>query len=197
MTDQVSMTVLVIDDDAHIRSSIGKFLIARGHTVIEAADGEKGVEVVESQAVDIVITDVKMPKMDGLEVLRRVRSISPETEVIVITGVKEPENAFRALREGAFDFFNKPFKVEDLNAAIQRTVRYQTLRKETSRMQARLDRLVAGERERGGLNAIIRGGGGGGEYEGADQTGGCDWSYNGAYHWGDGYRKRTGCSSRA
>ncbi|MCE2432636.1 MAG: sigma-54-dependent Fis family transcriptional regulator [Candidatus Latescibacteria bacterium] len=155
MTGQVSMTVLVIDDDAHIRSSIGKFLIARGHTVIEAADGEKGVEVVESQAVDIVITDVKMPKMDGLEVLRRVRSISPETEVIVITGVKEPENAFRALREGAFDFFNKPFKVEDLNAAIQRTVCYQTLRKETSRMQARLDRLVAQERERGGLNAII------------------------------------------
>ena len=155
MTDQVSMTVLVIDDDAHIRSSIGKFLIARGHTVIEAADGEKGVEVVESQAVDIVITDVKMPSMDGLEVLRQVQSLSPETEVIVITGVKEAENAFRALREGAFDFFNKPFKVEDLNAAIQRTVRYQTLRKETSRMQARLDWLVAEERERGGLNAII------------------------------------------
>ncbi len=155
MTDQVSMTVLVIDDDAHIRSSIGKFLIARGHTVIEAANGEKGVEVVESQAVDIVITDVKMPGMDGFEVLRRVQSISPETEVIVITGVKEAENAFRALREGAFDFFNKPFKVEDLNAAIQRTVRYQVLRKETSRMQTRLDRLVAQERERGGLNAII------------------------------------------
>ncbi len=155
MNEQVSMTVLVVDDDAHIRSSIGKFLIARGHTVIEAADGEKGVEVVESQAVDIVIVDVKMPKMDGFEVLRRVRSVSPETEVIVITGVKEAENAFRALREGAFDFFNKPFKVEDLNAAIQRTMRYQVLRKETSRMQARLDQFVAQERERDGLNAII------------------------------------------
>ena len=155
MTDQVSMTVLVIDDDAHIRSSIGKFLIARGHTVIEAANGEKGVEVLESQAVDIVITDVKMPGMDGFEVLRRMRSIASEIEVIVITGVKESENAFRALREGAFDFFSKPFKVEDLNAAIQRTVRYQVLRKETDRMQARLDRLVVQERERSGLNAII------------------------------------------
>ena len=155
MNDQVSMTVLVIDDDAYIRSSIGRFLIARGHTVIEAADGEKGVEVVKSQAVDIVITDVKMPKMDGLEVLRQVRSVSPETEAIVITGVKEVENAFRALRDGAFDFFNKPFKVEDLNAAIQRTVRYQALRKKKDRMQARLDQLVAQERERSGLNAII------------------------------------------
>ena len=155
MTDQVSMTVLVIDDDAHIRSSIGKFLIARGHTVIEAANGEKGVEVVESQAVDIVITDVKMPGMNGFDVLRRVRSVAPEIEVIVITGVKESENAFRALREGAFDFFSKPFKVEDLNAAIQRTVRYQALRKETDRMQARLDLFVVQERERSGLNAII------------------------------------------
>ncbi len=155
MAEQVSMTVLVIDDDAHIRAAIGKFLIARGHTVIEAANGEKGVEVVESQAVDIVITDVKMPGMDGFEVLRRVRSVSPEAEVIVITGVKEAENAFRALREGAFDFFNKPFKVEELHAAIRRTVRYQVLRKEKNRVQDRLDQFVAQERERGGLNAII------------------------------------------
>ena len=155
MNEQVSMTVLVVDDDAHIRSSIGKFLIARGHTVIEAANGEKAVEVLESQAVDIVITDVKMPGMDGFEVLRRVRSIAPDIEVIVITGVKESENAFRALREGAFDFFSKPFKVEDLNAAIQRTVRYQALRKEKDRMQARLDLFVVQERERSGLNAII------------------------------------------
>ena len=155
MEQQVSMTVLVIDDDAHIRTAIGKFLIARGHTVIEAANGERGVEVVESQAVDIVITDVKMPGMDGFEVLRRVRSVSPEAEVIVITGVKEAENAFRALREGAFDFFNKPFKVEELHAAIQRTVRYQALRKEKDRVQDRLDRFVAQERERSGLNALI------------------------------------------
>ena len=155
MNDQVSMTILVIDDDAHIRSSIGKFLIARGHTVIEAANGERGVEVVESQAVDIVITDVKMPGMDGFEVLWQVRSVAPEIEVIVITGVKESEHAFRALRAGAFDFFSKPFKVEDLNAAIQRTVRYQALRKETSRMQARLDHYLVQERARSGLSAII------------------------------------------
>ena len=155
MEQQVSMTVLVIDDDAHIRTAIGKFLIARGHTVIEAANGERGVEVVESQAVDIVITDVKMPGMDGFEVLRRVRSVSPEAEVIVITGVKEAENAFRALREGAFDFFNKPFKVEELHAAIQRTVRYQVLRKEKNRVQDRLDQFVVQERERSDLNALI------------------------------------------
>ena len=93
--------------------------------------------------------------MNGFEVLRQVQSISPETEVIVITGVQEAENAFRALREGAFDFFNKPFKVEELNAAIQRTVRYQALRKEKDRVQAKLDRMEAKEREKSGLNALI------------------------------------------
>ncbi len=155
MPEQVSMTVLVIDDDAHIRTAIGKFLIARGHTVIEAANGERGVEVVGSQAVDIVITDVKMPGLDGFEVLRRMRSVAPEIEVIVITGVNESEHAFRALREGAFDFFTKPFKVEALQAAIRRTVRYQALRKEKDRVQARLDRMVVQERARRGLNAII------------------------------------------
>ena len=134
MPEQVSMTVLVIDDDTHIRTAIGKFLIARGHTVIEAANGERGMEVVESQAVDIVITDVKMPGLDGFEVLRRMRSVAPEIEVIVITGVNESEHAFRALREGAFDFFTKPFKVEALQAAIRRTVRYQALRKEKDRV---------------------------------------------------------------
>ena len=67
----------MIDDDTHIRTAIGKFLIARGHTVIEAANGERGVEVVGSQAVDIVITDVKMPGLDGFEVLRRCGLLRP------------------------------------------------------------------------------------------------------------------------
>ena len=155
MPESVSMDILVIDDDAKIRASVGKFLIARGHTVIEAANGEKGLKVVKSQAVDIVITDVKMPGIDGFEVLRQVRELSPETEVIVVTGINDAENAFRALRDGAFDFFTKPFKIELLNAAIQRTVRYQTLRKEKSRVEARLDRIEAQERERNGLDAIV------------------------------------------
>ncbi len=192
MNEQVSMTVLVIDDDAHIRTAIGKFLIARGHTVIEAANGVRGVAVVESQAVDIVITDVKMPKMDGFEVLRRVRSVAPETEVIVITGVKEAENAFRALREGAFDFFNKPFKVEELHAAIQRTVRYQMIRKEKDRVQDRLDQFVAQERERSGLNALI------GESEAVVRMKvEIHGSYDGADCWGDGYGEGIGCAGTA
>ena len=129
MAEPISMTILIIDDDADLRVALGKLLIAKGYTVVEAANGERGVEVVASQAIDIVITDVNMPGMDGFEVLRRVRTIAPETEVIIITGFIEAEHASRASREGAIGFFNKPFNVENLNAAIQRTARYQMLKK--------------------------------------------------------------------
>ena len=136
--------------------------------------------------------------MDGFEVLRRVRSVAPEIEVIVITGVKESENAFRALREGAFDFFNKPFKVEDLNAAIQRTVRYQSAsQRGRTGCKPGWTQFEAQERERGGLNAIIGASEVVGKMKAQIKQVAADRSYNGAYHWGDRYGEGTGCASRA
>ncbi len=152
---QAGMSILVIDDDPEIRSSVGMFLQARGHMVYEAADGFVGMKVLRREAVDIVITDVKMPGMDGFEVLREVKRLSPDTEVIVITAFSEVEHAFRAMRDGAFDFFTKPFKVEELNASLQRTMRYQTLHREKNRMQARLERINTESRQRFGLAAIV------------------------------------------
>ena len=152
---QAGMSILVIDDDLEIRSSVGMFLQARGHMVYEAADGFVGVKVLRRETVDIVITDVKMPGMDGFEVLREVKRLSPDTEVIVITAFSEVEHAFRAMRDGAFDFFTKPFRVEELNASLQRTMCYQGLRREKNRMQARLDRINAESRQRFGLAAIV------------------------------------------
>ncbi len=152
---QPRLSILVIDDDPEIRSSVGMFLQARGHMVYEAADGLVGVKVLRREAVDIVITDVKMPGMDGFEVLREVKRLSPDTEVIVITAFSEVEHAFRAMRDGAFDFFTKPFKVEELNASLQRTMRYQGLHREKNRMQARLERIKAESRQRFGLAAIV------------------------------------------
>ena len=152
---QVRLSIMVVDDAPEIRSSVGMFLQARGHMVYEAADGFVGVKVLRREAVDIVITDVKMPGMDGFEVLREVKRLSPDTEVIVVTAFSEVEHAFRAMRDGAFDFFTKPFRVEELNASLQRTMCYQGLRREKSRMQARLDRINAESRQRFGLAAIV------------------------------------------
>ena len=152
---QAGMSILVIDDDPEIRSSVGMFLQARGHMVYEAADGLVGMKVLRREAVDIVITDVKMPGMDGFEVLRKVKRLSPDTEVIVITAFNEIEYAFRAMRDGAFDFFTKPFRVEELNASLQRTVRYHALRREKNRVQARLESINAASRQRFGMGAIV------------------------------------------
>jgi DNA-binding NtrC family response regulator len=139
-----SLSILVIDDDPDILGSIRQYLEDRGHRVFLAHTGEEGLRTLEKEPIDIVITDVKMPGMDGFEVLRRVKAVSSGTDVIIITGYREIENAFRAMREGAFDFFTKPLKVQDLSASLQRTARFRALRQERDRIQARLDRLDVG-----------------------------------------------------
>jgi len=141
MPENITLSVLVIDDDPDIRQSIETYLVDRGHRVALAASGEDGLDILRKETVDIVITDVKMPGMDGFEVLREVQNISLQIDVIMITGFQEIENAFRAMREGAFDFFTKPLKVQDLSASLQRTVRFQTLRREKDRVQQQLDQL--------------------------------------------------------
>ena len=152
---RVGMDILVADDDPKVTSSVGKFLKARGHRVHEAGDGSAAVEILQRETIDIVITDLKMPGVDGFEVLREARRLSPDAEVILITGYDDPESSFRAIREGAFDFFSKPFKVEDLNASVQRTVRFQSIQRDRKRTQERLDRMGAEARQRYGLSEII------------------------------------------
>ena len=108
---KAGMSILVIDDDPEIRSSVGMFLQAQGHMVYEAVARLVGVKVPRREAVDIVITDVKMPEMYGFEVLRKVKHLSSDSEVIVVTAVSEVAHAFRAMRDGAFGFFAKSFRV--------------------------------------------------------------------------------------
>ena len=134
------MSILVIDDDADIRQSLQNYLSDRGHHVHLAEGGHQGLEILQQESIDIVISDVSMPGIDGFEILSEVQRLSPSTEVIIITGTRQIENAFRAMREGAFDFFTKPLKVHELSASLQRTLRFRALRQEKDR----LERLVAG-----------------------------------------------------
>lgn len=137
MLDTV-LSILVIDDDKDVRWSLNNYLMNRNHQVYLATSGVEGLEILRREKVDIVITDIMMPGMDGFEVLQKVRDIAPQTDVMVITGVNETEHAFRALREGAFDFFTKPLQVENLSASLQRTLRFQTLRKEKDHIEKQL-----------------------------------------------------------
>ena len=153
--DTIQLSILVIDDESAIRRTIGDHLVARGHRVQEAEDGQQGLDVLARGDVDVVITDLKMPGKDGFEVLREARRIAPDTEVIMVTAFGEVEAAVQAMREGAFDFFTKPVRMRDLTAALHRTLRFQALRRENERYRERLDHLDAEARSRFGLGAII------------------------------------------
>jgi len=152
---RVSMSVLLIDDEPAILRTIGDHLSARGHRVFPAERGAEGLEVLKRETIDLVITDLKMPGMDGFEVLREVKRLSPGAEVIMVTAHGDIDSAVRAMREGAFDFFTKPFNVQSLTASLERTARFHALRREKDRYRERLDRLGAEARQRYGLSAII------------------------------------------
>jgi len=124
--------ILLIDDEEDILDVLSLSLRSDGYDVITAASGEKGLEAFEREYPPIVLTDLKMPGMDGLDVLKRVKSTSPDTEVIVITGHGDMDSAIDALRYGASDFVNKPVREEALQIALKRAKEKLVIREKLS-----------------------------------------------------------------
>jgi anti-anti-sigma factor len=113
-------TVLVIDDESATLTMFRLFLNAYGYTVLTAENGETGLQLVRDRHPDIVFTDLKMPGMDGFEVLKQIKKLSPRIEVIVITGHGDMDHVVRALNLEATDFINKPIGRSALDAALKR-----------------------------------------------------------------------------
>lgn len=113
-------TILIIDDEQATLEMLGLFLEAYGYVVFTANTGEKGVSLFREKHPEIVMTDIKMPGMDGFEVLRALKTIEPGTEVIVFTGHGDMDLAIKALNLDATDFINKPIQKRYLEAALQR-----------------------------------------------------------------------------
>jgi len=112
--------ILVIDDEKPTLSMFRLFLNAYGFTVFTAENGEDGLVVFQKEQPAIVITDIKMPGMDGLEVLKRIKELNPLAEVIIITGHGDLDLAIRALNMNATDFINKPIQKAALDQALRR-----------------------------------------------------------------------------
>lgn len=113
-------TVLVIDDEAATLTMFRLFLNAYGYSVLTAENGETGLQLVREHHPGIVFTDLKMPGMDGFEVLKQIKKTAPETEVVVITGHGDMDHVVRALNLDATDFINKPIGRSALDAALKR-----------------------------------------------------------------------------
>ena len=114
--------VLIIDDDPAILDSCGQVLRREGYVVQEARDGRGGLALFSAESFHLVLLDLKLPGMDGLEVLRRIKDISPETAVIMITGYASIETAVEAVKLGAFDYLSKPFTPVEFRVATRRAL---------------------------------------------------------------------------
>ncbi len=112
--------VLVVDDEAVVRNGINKALHNRGMTTKLAANGREALVLLGSHAFDLVILDIRMPDIDGVDVLKEIRSQYPETDVIMITGYPTIDTAVHCIKLGALDFLVKPFRLDDLDAALKK-----------------------------------------------------------------------------
>src|SRR5512138_1626361 len=120
--------VLVVDDQRNMRATTALLLRQAGHAVEEAESGGAAIRRVQQQPFDVVLTDLRMPDVDGIEVLRAVREHAPDTQVIVMTGYGTIESAVEAMRQGALDYVSKPFKADELLLRIARAVEQRRLR---------------------------------------------------------------------
>ena len=112
------LSILLVDDEPSIRLAIGDALTRAGHRVVRANDGVEATEKCTKQVFDLVITDVSMPEMDGMTLLREVRTLSPTTDVVVMTAFSSVPNVVQAFKLGADEYLTKPFTEEELLTRI-------------------------------------------------------------------------------
>lgn len=111
--------ILVVDDEKSLREVMSIMLKRAGYAVTEAADGEEAIGQVNKEIFDLVITDLRMPKADGMDVLKAVKSFSPDTVVLVVTAFGTADSAVEAMKHGAFDYLTKPFQVDEVQLIIR------------------------------------------------------------------------------
>ena len=161
--------ILVIDDEAAIRDSLRMTLEYEGYEFIGAATGQEGLALAERDAPDLVLTDLKMPGLDGLAILRKVRAEQPEVEVIMMTGFATVETAVEAVKAGAYDYLTKPFEnIDEVALTVAKAAERKALREQAPRLDGlgdvldraalerghrRAHRAVAGDQHRLGLGA--------------------------------------------
>jgi two-component system response regulator AtoC len=139
-------TLLVADDDASIRSLLKQLLSDEGFAVLEASTGTEVVEKVKESSPDLVIMDVRMPELDGIEALSRIKASNPKTSVLIMTAFGSSNAAIRAMELGAFDYITKPFELDKISHSVKRVLDYQDLTQEVEVLRDEISSLVQTER---------------------------------------------------
>ncbi len=128
-------TVLVIDDDESLRRVMEYHLREEGYRVVSAVDGRTGLARFQDEPVDLVLTDIRMPKMDGMELLARLKAMQPELPVVILTAHGTIDSAVEAMKIGAFDYLTKPFSRDQLKGAVRKALEVGELKRENRRLR--------------------------------------------------------------
>lgn len=134
-------TILIIDDERAIRKTLNEILGFEGYKIEEAADGEEGLKKFQAAAYDVVLCDIKMPKMDGLEFLSKATAINPDVPIIMISGHGTIETAVEAVKKGAFDFISKPPDLNRLLITIRNAMDKNKLVKEAKVLKRKVSKV--------------------------------------------------------
>ena len=132
--------MLVVEDDAAMLELLREALDEDGYDVAVASGGRAGVERVKAGGIDLVVSDVKMPDLDGLDMLREIKAVEPSPYVITITAFGSIDTAIRAVKLGAFDYITKPFEIEQLLRAVEKALGERALRSEVARLRDEVER---------------------------------------------------------
>jgi len=150
------IAVLVVDDEQDIRDASERILTRTGFKVMKATRGDEALDVLDKERIDIVLLDLKMPGMDGLEVLKRIRMLSKTIQVIVITGYATVETAIEAMKQGAYDFIPKPFEPDQLRIVVNRAWEKIHFIQEAKRLEQERNRTLSDlDTEKSRIRTII------------------------------------------
>src|SRR5256714_8229248 len=135
--------LLVAEDEANLRLVIQKELQRLGYRVDVAPDGEAALRRLEEGNVDVLLCDINMPRMDGMELLRRVHERANPPEVIMLTGHATVETAIEAMKLGAYDYLSKPYRITELDALVKQAAEKRRLRVDNARLRTLVERQTA------------------------------------------------------
>jgi DNA-binding NtrC family response regulator len=129
-------SILIVDDDPHIRLTLGDRLKTEGYEVESATDGPDGLERIGTSDPDVVLLDLQMPGLDGMQVLEQLRQLERQPTVVLITAYGSVERAVEAMRAGAFDFLTKPFQPDRISVVVEKAMERERLRRENAYLRA-------------------------------------------------------------
>lgn len=133
----MSHLVLVVEDETILAESISVYLQRHGYATMVAFSGEEGIRRAEEASPDVILMDIRLPGIDGLEGLRRIRDMSPHIEVIMMTANATVASAVQAMKRGAFDYLTKPLDLEEVKVVVDKAVAHMRMRQELSYLKAR------------------------------------------------------------